>query len=114
MKINPPEVFRFKFPDTFLGPVQHAIGVVDVGAGSDETRVLGIADQTKCLTGDGEAGFHLGTYRNKIQVLAQCVREVMVVFVAAVKADRLPEKAGADTDPDLIFHFYSPLPDFTP
>jgi hypothetical protein len=101
---KPAEVFRFKFPDTFLGPVQHAIGVVDVGAGGDETRVLLVTDQTQYLPGDGETGLYLWADRNEIQVFAQRVRKVTVVFVAAIKPDRLPEKAGADADPDLVFH----------
>jgi hypothetical protein len=38
----------------------------------------------------------------------------MVVLVAAVKPDRLPEKTSADTDPDFVFHFHPPFQDFTP
>jgi hypothetical protein len=43
---KPAEVFRFEFPDTFFGTPQHAVGVVDVGVGGDETRVLRVTDQT--------------------------------------------------------------------
>ena len=111
---KPAEVLRFEFPDTFFGPAQHAIGVVDVGAGGDEARGFRVTDQTQCLPGDGETGLYLGADRNEIQVFAQRVREVTVVLVAAVKPDRLPEKAGADADPDLVFHFHSPFQDFTP
>ena len=88
--------------------------MVDVGARGDETRGFRVTDQTQCLPGDGETGLYLWADRNEIQVFAQRVREVTVVLVAAVKPDRLPEKACADADPDLVFHFHSPFQDFNP
>jgi hypothetical protein len=88
--------------------------VVDVGAGGYETRALRVTDQTQCLPGDGETGLYLWADRDKIQIFTQRVREVTVVLMAAIKPDRLPEKACADADPDFVFHFHSPFQDFKP
>ena len=102
------QVFLFELADALLGPAGHALGMIHLGARGHESRVFRIAHQPESFAGYGKTGLHLGAHRHELQVFPERAREVAVVFVAAVEAHRLAEKACADSNPDPVFHEKAP------
>lgn len=97
---------------TFVRPGEHPVRVVDAGPDRDQTGVLRIPEEAHRLAGDGEAVFHLRADGDPLEPAAEGVGDVAVVLMAAVVADILPQQAGADADPDLLYRRFLPIPGF--
>lgn len=63
------QIFLFQFCNAFLGPLSHAVRVINVCAGGDEARIFGIADQSKGFPGNPKAAFNFRTDRNVNYIL---------------------------------------------
>ena len=94
---------------TFVRPGEHPVRVVDAGPDGDQTGVLRIPEEAHRLAGYGEAVFHLRADGDPLEPAAKGVGDVTVVLMAAVVTDILPQQAGADTDPDLLYRRFLPI-----
>lgn len=87
----------------FFRPGEHPVRVVDAGPDRNQTGVLRIPDEAHRLAGDGETVLHLRADGDPFKPAAKGVGDVTVVLMAAVVTDILPQQAGADADPDLLY-----------
>jgi len=98
------EVSTFQLFDLGRTESQHPVGLVYTAPAVYQAGTGRIAFQTHGFTGYRQPAADLGADRQKAEVLSQGIRDVTIMFVAAVVTDMFSQQAGTDTDDDGICH----------